>query len=59
MGEVFRARDTKLKRDVAITILPEASAADADRLARFQREGSGPASDGLNVVLNWPSAPRK
>jgi hypothetical protein len=59
MGEVFRARDTKLKRDVAITILPEAFAADADRLARFQLEGLGPASDGLNVVLNWPSAPRK
>jgi serine/threonine protein kinase len=38
MGEVYRARDTKLDRDVAIKILPEAFAHDADRLARFQRE---------------------
>ena len=38
MGEVFRARDTKLKRDVALKVLPASFAADADRLARFQRE---------------------
>ena len=38
MGQVFRARDTKLDRDVAIKILPEAFAHDAERLARFQRE---------------------
>jgi serine/threonine-protein kinase len=38
MGQVFRARDTKLDRDVAIKTLPEAFAHDADRLARFQRE---------------------
>ena len=38
MGEVYRARDTRLKRDVAIKVLPEALAADAERLARFQRE---------------------
>ena len=38
MGQVFRARDTKLDRDVAIKILPDAFAHDADRLARFQRE---------------------
>ena len=35
MGQVFRARDTKLDRDVAIKILPEAFAHDAERLARF------------------------
>jgi eukaryotic-like serine/threonine-protein kinase len=38
MGEVYKARDTRLDRDVAIKILPEAFAADADRVARFQRE---------------------
>jgi serine/threonine protein kinase/Tol biopolymer transport system component len=38
MGEVYRAHDTKLGRDVAIKILPEALAADPERIARFQRE---------------------
>jgi serine/threonine protein kinase len=38
MGEVYRARDTKLDRDVAIKVLPEAFAADSERIARFQRE---------------------
>ena len=38
MGEVYRARDTKLGRDVAIKILPRVFASDADRLARFERE---------------------
>ena len=44
MGQVFRARDTKLDRDVAIKILPDAFAHDADRLARFQREAKTLAS---------------
>ena len=38
MGEVYRARDTKLNRDVALKVLPYAFVADPDRLARFQRE---------------------
>ena len=49
MGEVYRASDTKLKRQVAIKILPSALAADPDRLARFQREAEVLAS------LNHPN----
>ena len=49
MGEVYRARDTKLKRHVAIKILPSSLAADSDRLARFQREAEVLAS------LNHPN----
>jgi eukaryotic-like serine/threonine-protein kinase len=49
MGEVYRARDTKLKRDVAIKILPGEFSLDADRLSRFQREAEVLAS------LNHPN----
>ena len=38
MGEVYRARDTRLDRDVAIKVLPQTLAADPERLARFERE---------------------
>ena len=49
MGEVYRARDTNLKRDVALKALPPALANDADRLARFQREAE------LLASLNHPN----
>ncbi len=49
MGEVYRARDTKLNRDVALKILPDAFASDPDRLARFTREAQTLAS------LNHPN----
>jgi eukaryotic-like serine/threonine-protein kinase len=44
MGEVYRGRDTRLGRDVAVKALPEAFARDADRLARFQREAQALAT---------------
>ena len=49
MGEVYQAHDTKLGRDVAIKVLPEAFAHDAERLSRFQREAKMLAS------LNHPN----
>jgi serine/threonine protein kinase len=49
MGEVYRARDTKLDRDVAIKILPDAFALDPERLAPFEREAKVLAS------LNHPN----
>jgi serine/threonine-protein kinase len=49
MGEVYRARDTKLDRDVAIKVLPEAFTTDPERLARFRREAQVLAS------LNHPN----
>jgi len=44
MGEVYRARDTRLDRDVAVKILPASFASDPDRLARFEREAKTLAS---------------
>jgi serine/threonine protein kinase len=38
MGEVYRARDAKLGRDIALKVLPDSFAADPDRIARFHRE---------------------
>jgi serine/threonine protein kinase len=49
MGEVYRATDTKLGRDVALKLLPSAFASDVERLARFEREAKVLAS------LNHPN----
>src|SRR4029434_3405744 len=49
MGEVYRARDTKLGRDVAIKVLPSSLTSDPERLARFSREAQVLAS------LNHPN----
>src|SRR5438132_10009731 len=48
MGEVYRARDTRLRRDVAVKVLPPLFAADPDRRARFEREAR------LLAALNHP-----
>src|SRR5215831_5390616 len=50
MGEVWRARDSKLKRDVAIKILPEAFSVDHERVSRFQREAEVLASLNHNNI---------
>src|SRR6187551_2883548 len=49
MGEVFRARDTRLKREVALKILPPSVAKDHDRIARFEREAE------MLAALNHPN----
>ena len=49
MGQVYRARDTKLNRDVAIKVLPDAFAGDAERLARLTREAQ------MLAALNHPT----
>jgi Protein kinase domain len=49
MGEVYKARDTKLDRDVAIKVLPQALAQDPERLARFEREAK------VLAALNHPN----
>ena len=49
MGEVYRARDTKLRREVALKVLPDAFATDGERLARFEREAQ------LLAALNHPN----
>jgi serine/threonine protein kinase len=53
MGEVYRARDTKLDRDVALKVLPALFTDDPDRLARFEREAKSLAA--LNHPHNAPA----
>jgi serine/threonine protein kinase len=49
MGEVYRAKDTKLKRDVALKVLPDSFANDPERMVRFQREAE------VLALLNHPN----
>lgn len=49
MGEVYRARDPRLRRDVAVKVLPASATADADRLRRFEQEACAAAA------LNHPN----
>src|SRR5271157_5127347 len=49
MGEVYRAKDTKLKREVALKVLPDSFAGDPERMARFQREAE------VLAALNHPN----
>jgi len=49
MGEVYRARDTKLNRDVALKVLPDSLLKDSERRARFQREAQ------ILAALNHPN----
>ena len=53
MGEVYRARDSRLNRDVAIKVLPSAFSKDQERLHRFEHEAHAAAA--LNFPTSWPS----
>jgi serine/threonine-protein kinase len=60
MGEVFRARDAKLRRDVAIKVLPEGLASDPERRARFEREAHVLASlnhPNIAAILGFEEGP--
>jgi len=52
MGEVYRAHDPRLGRDVAIKVIPASLASDTDRTRRFEQEARAAAS---LMVINWPS----
>ena len=60
MGEVYRATDTRLKRQVALKVLPSAVTSYADRLARFQREAAprrgGHETDANSITWQWRPA---
>ncbi len=59
MGEVYRARDKNLGRDMALKVSPETLSHDAERMARFQREGDvlamGWQNDGRIIAPGWPT----
>jgi serine/threonine protein kinase len=56
MGEVYRARDTKLGRDVAIKVLPAAFSEISERLRRFEQEVKAASP---TVILNWTADLKK
>ena len=57
MGEVYRARDPRLGRDVALKVLPAAFAGDPDRMARFHREAQALASLNRHPALQRLAGP--
>ncbi len=65
MGQVYQATDTKLNRQVALKILPEAFATDPDRLARFQREAqvlaslNHPGLSALHIYMHFKGETRR
>jgi serine/threonine protein kinase len=59
MGEVYRARDTRLGRDVAVKVLPDSFASDADRLLRFEQEARVLSTlSHPNLLAIYESAPK-
>ncbi len=59
LGEVYRARDPRLGRDVAIKVLPGAAVVDADRLGRFQREARAAGALGYSPEPNPDELPNQ
>ena len=57
MGEVYRARDSRLDRDVAIKVLPELVSADPDRLTRFETEAKAAAARARTLLTSAQTPP--